>query len=59
MAAKGLNRKVKCLWRVVKIAEYEPMAAEAVQEQIHEGFEWDIDKFMKGGQDSGIGAHDC
>ena len=34
--------------------EYEPMAAEAVQEQIHKGFEWDSDKFMKGGQDSGI-----
>ena len=37
---------------MVRIVEYEPMAAKAVQEQIHKGFEQESDRFMKGGQNS-------
>ncbi len=36
--------------------EYEPMAAKAVQEQIHKGFEKESDRFMKGGHNR---AHQC
>ena len=34
--------------------EYEPMAAKAIQEQIHKGFEYENHVFMKGAQNSGI-----
>ena len=34
--------------------EYEPMTAKAVREQIQKGFVQESDRFMKGGQNSGI-----
>jgi len=40
---RDLNRKATGLGRVVRIMEYEPMAAKAVQEQIHKGLR-DLDR---------------
>ena len=37
-----------------RIVLYEPMTAKAVQELVHNGFEEESDRFMKGAQNSEI-----
>ena len=37
---------------MLRIVEYEPMAAKAIQEQIHKGFECENGRFMDGAQNS-------